>query len=55
MHNKKPETGGQKKKNLQLLSHFRVLNITFSQKHQGKTPVAYIFQISVLEQVFTEE
>lgn len=43
-----------RKKSLQLLSHW-VLNITFSQKHQGKTPEAYIFQISVLEQVFTEE
>lgn len=43
------------RKHPKLLSHFCILNITFSQKHWGKKTVAYIFQITVLEKIFTEE
>lgn len=37
-----------------LLNYYLILE-HFIQKQQGKTQVACIFQISVLEQVFTEE
>ena len=43
------------RKPLKLLSHFWVLNITFSQKHKGRKQLVYIFEVTGLEKVFTEE